>query len=197
MLPRRAEAEADRAANGAPPITQRGDDEVAARRGRFCSAAVLAQRLQQSRGADTGEFAVHRCEEHAAVAVENENRRYGDPAFFFTIDYSPLLDHLAARVAKYGKRQIVPQADSLGAGRFVDGKRGEVEACVAETCRVVAILRQLAKTHRSPVSSIENQNARALGHELRESARRAGRIGKRKFRSDLAGLGSVAFGHAY
>ena len=149
------------------------------------------------RGADAGEFAVNRSEEHPAAAVDNEDRRFCDPTFFLMIDYSPRLDYLAPRVAEYGERQLVLPADSLGAHRFVNGKCGEVKACVAKTRRVVAIIRQLAKTHRSPLSSIENQNERTLGHELRERARSAGRIGKRKFRSNLAGLGGVAFEHAH
>lgn len=85
----------------------------------------------------------------------------------------------------------------IGAHRLINRKSREVKSRVAKGRGMVAITRQLAEAHRSPVPAIKNQDARALGNKLRESARRASRIAQLEISHDLAGFGEVSVGHGF
>jgi hypothetical protein len=47
------------------------------------------------------------------------------------------------------------------------------------------------------MTAVENQDARALGHELRERARLARRIGQSKVGSNFTALWDASAAHAY
>lgn len=197
VLTRRADTEAESATDGAPPIAERGQHKMPTWGGQIRGRAAAAKELEECGRAHAIEFTVHRADQHAAVAIQNEHGRLGNPAFFLAIDDAPGLDHFAPRVAQDRERQIVLPADGFGPPGFVHGESGKIKARIVEGPGVVAILRQLAEAHRSPMTAVENQDARALGHELRERARLARRIGQSEVGSNFTALWDVSAAHAY
>ncbi len=97
---------------------------------------------------------------HHAIASDHEYSRLGDAALLPRIINVPLFYEAAFGIAQNWKRepQFAPQG--LGSLRRINGNGREVRPGGADLFVVVAVIRQLAKAERSPVSAIENQHQR-------------------------------------
>jgi hypothetical protein len=60
---------------------------------------------------------------------------------------------------------------------------------------MLRIIRQLAEAERSPVSAVENDDARSVGHQIVEPALDAGRVGERELGSLFTDRRNLALIH--
>ena len=103
-----------------------------------------------------------------SIASDHEHRRFSDAASLPRIINVPLFHEATFGIAQNWKwePQFVPQR--LGPLRRIDGNGCNLRPSGADLFVVVAVIRQLAKAERSPISAIENQHQRIPREKLRK-----------------------------
>lgn len=179
---RRLSADELGAALAAEQVPQRKPEVAEARRVRATSwprrERTHAQQRGNRRRSHSVANAVDRGEDHLAIRVDDEDRRPGDSAELTWIKDIPCLDEAAIGVAQDAKGQLKVAAETFRAFGAVDGDRDDVGSRRPNLFVVVAVVRQLTETKRSPVPAIEDQNDRLGRNELREPPGRAVGIGE-------------------
>jgi hypothetical protein len=150
----------DGVANGTKEVTETRKVEFAV------SRALAAGGLKDShdfRGGDPRSNFVNGRVTHGAVAIDDENGRFRDAAFFAGVVNAPLLHHAPFRVAQNRKRQVKLLPYRLRFLWRIDGNGNEVRAGRANFFIVLPVFRQLAEAERSPVAAIKQENERTGG----------------------------------
>lgn len=122
----------------------------------------------------------------AAVTVDDEGGWLRDTPVFPWVVKTPLLHDTAVGVSqdREGQGEVSPQRLRLCG--CIDGDDDQISARSADGVVVIAVVRQLAVTKRSPMASIEQQDHRPARHEGREPPWRTAGVRQLKVRSDGA-----------
>ena len=149
--------------NRAEKVTETWKVKLARRRR---LTAYVLKHLDDFRGWHSRSNTVNRRESYRAIPIDDENGRLRDAAFLASIINIPLLDHAPLRVGKDRKRQLKFSPDCFRFLGWINRNCDEVGTGRANFAIVLPVLRQLAKTKRSPMPSIKQDNKRAAGGEL-------------------------------
>ncbi len=134
---------------------------------------------------------------HDSIAVEYERGGERDSTVLARIEQSIRRDDLAAGVAQNRKPDSHLAAKRLRARRVVDGNPDERGARSAKLFVVRRIFRQLAEAKGSPMPAVEKHHTHAARAQLRETARRAGRVGQLELGRDVSDRRGLAVVHAH
>jgi hypothetical protein len=177
---------------------QSGEDAAVAWFGlRFGATPKFAHQSKQLIDADARCDLFQRAESHDAIAIDHKRGRESDAAFFTRVEQAVCVDDLAPCVAQQWKFDSKLLANRLRTSGVVHGNRDQLGAGLAKILEMLRVVRQLAEAKRSPVSAVENDDARSAGDQVVEPAHDASRVCERELGSLFAYRRDFAFAHAH
>src|SRR5487761_414430 len=164
FTPRRAHAVAHSVPKGSNPVFHARKLPRALRRDGTLHAG--AQEIHHRQRGHARRSLVDGVKSHAALAVDYEDGGFSNPSHFPFVQDSPRRDQSPFGVTKDREWQAQIKPHIFGFSRLIDRDCGHVNSGEPDVLVLVAILRQLAETERSPMAAIKNEYARAARGQL-------------------------------